>query len=1502
MVQRKLIACSVSLLLGCSAQIDSAKPSITALDPSAICADQDTAELTLRGAHFDAVPTGLLNDQPHLVLPKVSLRRTADTSGGAVASSPIEVSSVRWRDPAAISFSLGPSLGLEPGRYTVIVTGFDGQTAELLDGLVVIERPHLTQADPDLLCADRENMLTLAGRGFIKGPDGSLPRIMIDDQMLEASTISECTPFGANSSFQSCNRLELQIPSMAIGPGMHTVSVLNAPPIGCTSAEAQVLELVSGPKIDALSPELICESGRSTAVTIRGDSFLVSSGTPPSLRIGTVELTATPGECTPLASLREQGAICKTLTATIAQGALPVGAQPIAITNPGPADCLSRAGPPLIVDGPPRITRIVDDLICPEQSMRSVRIIGTNFVELTDSGTPREPRVDFISSSSTIAIVNVSTATCTDVPGTVERRRVCSEVIAAVPPDVLQGGAYRVVVTNPPPLSCATREDERLAAVAPPQIDRLRQSAICRDAADRTVTIEGRGFLALGSPGAFSAVPRVTVSRGATVLTYDVPVETHPRSVRPSSCTSVAGAQEAAVECTTLAITLPPDLQLGDFTVSVMNPGGATACRSAMNPSVTVTGPPTIVPGGVSPQQICVQGGQLTITGGGFVVGAIANLGGIDAMSTSVANGGMVVSATWGSLAALTIDQMYPLTVRNPDNCLALADFTVRLTRGSVTDFVDPPLAYNGIDTRLVLFTSPIPARPIRVRIQRQGSGEEVRFNDAEVTFDPARPGRASVVLPRSSAAAPLPAGVYDVAITDPTGCENVALGALTLADRVELGLTSMAPSVGYFADDLEVSLSATAAPPRESFMPTPRAYLSPASGGAAIELRSLGFVDSTRLDAVIPNALAQLPIGAYDVVVVNPSGAVGVLRGGYRVSGAPSPGIDAIVPASIRASAAQGVEIQGTGFDLDPMCTSSGCVRLVCRSPGSPIPNVAAPAAVSSSQPTSIHVSIDGSALTVGSACLVRVTNQDGSFAESSALAISDPTSGAVPIVFSAARPLVTGRRSPAASGGIASARARFIYAIGGDRGSDANALASVEAAPVGPYGDLGAWFRVPIDLPEPRTRAGIGRIGRFLYLAGGAVPGTGPSNAVLRASILDPSGAPVIIDPDLIVTPGASGGLAAGMYSYRISAVRPANDRANPGGETLASAPLSIQVPSSSGNRVAVRVSWQAQSGAAGYRIYRTSADEPFGRESLVCAIGANLTTFLDDGDPTSHMPACAPDPNTAPLPLGSTGVWHTAFPDNMNVASPRPLMTARASAAMAVSTDRTSASFHHLFVIGGTDGASPLASYEHLTVQTGAPFSQTIGADWVTGAHDPLGRSELGALVADPVTAPSSAPGSCVFALGGRTGPAQTTGIVEAALTPMQGAELGVWVSTFAGPGASDVPSAPAGFASAIANDTLYLFGGARMGGTTPDATVAFRTLAASGGPCSTFAGSWSTASGANLRARYLTSSAEVGGFVYVVGGVAGASSGACGGGAIDVASSSCIVDGALLGVEP
>jgi hypothetical protein len=121
------------------------------------------------------------------------------------------------------------------------------------------------------------------------------------------------------------------------------------------------------------------------------------------------------------------------------------------------------------------------------------------------------------------------------------------------------------------------------------------------------------------------------------------------------------------------------------------------------------------------------------------------------------------------------------------------------------------------------------------------------------------------------------PPGTYDLIITNPDGQEAKLAAAFTIVQGVSI--TSVTPNWADTGTEVEVAIAGA------GFKPDIRAAL--VSGPTSIEATTVTFVSSTQLTCKFN--LADAPVGAYDIGVVNPGGEGAILRGGFSVT-APSP------------------------------------------------------------------------------------------------------------------------------------------------------------------------------------------------------------------------------------------------------------------------------------------------------------------------------------------------------------------------------------------------------------------------------------------------------------------------------------------------------------------------------------------------------------------------------------------------------------------------------------
>ncbi len=924
----------------------------------------------------------------------------------------------------------------------------------------------------------------------------------------------------------------------------------------------------------------------------------------------------------------------------------------------------------------------------------------------------------------------------------------------------LEPGVYEITVSNPNGRSVTKLA--ALAAVARPTITSVEPDPVCTAQSDRSLTVSGTGFVKLGS-----LLP--TLDIGGSIF--------QPSSA--ADCVAISGAPVAVELCTSLTVDVPQNgLAPGTYEVTLTNPQPA-ACASTDPVTLEVKPPPELT--SVAPGSVCLGGGGLDLRGLHFENGMTVTVGGLGASNVHVASPTQA-TATLG--AGLALGGPYPVTVTNPSGCSSTLAATVTVSPGPLLVFVDPPVVWNGANTPVNVYATGVTGSVTKVQIVLTGSGNVP--TDLSFTPTPGRADRPKAVVPVGT-----PPGAYDVMLTDALGCPAVLSGALRVTDTTTLSLTGVLPSFGWTGSSTSVAISASTTPPSAGFGSLPTVYLTSATLSTPVILSSVARISATALTADVP---AGLPSGAYDVVVVNQDGSVGVLPGGFTVTANPPPSVSAIAPPQVpNTSAAQAIVIRGANFRA--AASARPQVVLRCRNPvGTLLADQTA--TVGSFTSTSINASINATTYPNGANCVVVVTNtDDGSRTEFSSLVVVTPQQNLTN--FIAGPMMITGRKGLGTVSGEASQQSRFIYAIAGDDG--ANTLKTVETLPVDIFGLPGAaFFAQRRELNTPRTRAGAVRIGRFIYAIGGTSTVNAAAaalNTVERAAILDQTFHPGDLNVDLNLSP--TDGLGAGVYYYRVAAVMPANDAFNPGGETLPSSPFGLSLPALTGRRLRVTLSWTPVPGAVGYRIYRSNADGTPDSAGLIADTSAALpSTVTCSSSTTCTDLGAAPDLATTVLPLGSTGTWTTLL-QTMGVARQAPGVT--------FALDPVLPNRAYIYVFGGLNPAgTALPSYELLPIQINLDGSQTPEAFTPGIAALTAARWRLGAYTATPDDTPRMNGGTYVWAGGG----ASAAGAMVANFDGGQVTTGGQLASlTNVGP----MNPQAAGYGVFAAGDFLYALGG-------------------------------------------------------------------------------------------
>ncbi len=1286
--------------------------------------------------------------------------------------------------------------------------------------------PLLADVQPDLLCVEQaEHQIALSGEGLAPllidtatGGNGIvLPRIFLQQTKdLTGATVSgkEVAIPEEDVTWESQRSMAAVIkPALALVPGVYRVRVENGS--GQEYLLQDALTIVPPPVLSAIDPDLVCLEQGGIDLTISGTGFIDNDGVLPTVNVGGLSLPASGvNDCQDLEGPAGTVRSCTLLTISLARQSLAEGSHVVSVTNPVPVDCTSTETVTIAVVPGPVITDVTPAMFCGDQQDVDLTVTGSGFLDV--DGTM--PTVEVGGNNYTAHTVNG----CVDVEGTLLNARSCTGLVFTLPAGALTGGWQDITVRNPAPADCDNTSSGSFYLVGAPQITRVSPTTPCEQNAS-DFTIAGSGFLELGGEQ-----PAVTIEG----------VDAQVASM--GGCIAIPNVPAASL-CTSMQVTVPAGtVGIGDYDITVTNPG-EIPCSTNFTSYI---GLPPIV-SSVSPLQLCEAGGTITVSGDRF----------LDGSYVSIASSGQTIDLPTTFIDAQTLQAtipdptppgLYDVSVTNPDGCADTLAATLDITPMPVIFFVDPPVAYNGINLQVTVYSTGILGAVTSVSVNPTGNPA----NLTELDFSYVQANRVQAVVPGG-----LAAGDYDVSVTDDLGCTGTLTAGLTIVedlsvaiDRVELpfGWTEARTGVNVYSPD-------TPDPGMANFAPTPRFYLNPAAAGPgtlASELKYTAYVSSTRASSTVP---AELPVGMYDLVAVNPDGGVGYLADAFEVTALPPPVIDALAPASVVNQDVQETTILGANFRTPEF--SADCLQ----PGGSTVPLVGT---ILLSDATSIQVSFNFVTQTVAdnSICIVKVTNDDGTYALYSALAVTNPSLNLAN--FSATSDMNTARRAPCAVAGDAAPGARFVYALGGDDGTNQESTAAtyydtVETAAIDPYGDLGQWNVLPYKLPAPRSFHSCTTIGRYVFVAGGN-GGAGAVNTVWRAKILDPQEAPEITDVDLRVDAESSAALLPGRYSYRVSALRPAGDPENPGGETLAGDPLLIQTPDID-EQIIITITWDAVPGADGYRIYRTpDPDLPGGNEVQIGEVAGTELTFVDDGTTV---------PGTGrPLPLGALGKFYSLA--NM--------VTAREGAGIAWATDPAAADRKYLYMLGGRDaGATGLNTLERLDIQIQADDTQQIASQWVIGGAD-IGpaRWQIQAFTADDLTAPDIlAPGETwIYAGGGIRDNLQFLQPEMVALQVEAGGALGESAGTRYA--VDDMQPFKAGYAAASFNNQLFVFGATQGAASTESASI---ELCPVGGACSGSIpdppdlANWNNLGIDLTVARYLMGGVTVSAFIFLIGGI-------------------------------
>ncbi len=1389
------------------------KPAVSKLAPGVVCLEQGDRTITLSGETF------LRNGDAKAVL----------AVDGVTDPFAAELSDCTAIDQADLDAEVCKTATINLAKGS-IASGFPALTVDNPDTaacksvddikLRVVPPPTIDKVAPALACvSEGDRKFVIQGSDFLT-VDGTDPKVTVGDKEFGVDAMGGCSALETQgATVQSCSSIDITIKKGELAPDLYAVTVVNPDPAGCDNTATGALRIVPPPALMNVEPALVCLDDGERMVVANGSDFLVVGGEAPAVMVDgeTLDPAAVdPGGCSDLTVAGLSVQKCTSLTLTLAQGSAALGTTDIKVTNPDPAGCSDQRSDLLTVVAGPTIASAEPALLCTDDGSKPIVITGTGFLSVGSD----LPAVSI--DGSAVASVD-SIDGCSEVMANGLMVQSCTTLNVTVAQNALVSGRPTVQVQNPDPAGCTATRGDVLTVPPPLAIASLDPLNVCQGTVNAAfpVTLSGTGFLRAGDTD-FS-------------MTFDGAAVT-PTSVSDCTPLDVAGASDV-FSCDTVAASLDLTGKTSapaSLPIAISNAGPAPACALTAMTALNVVAPPTVTGLDILDQTVDTavcsdKGFSLAVTGTGFVDGTTVTFSNSDGKSISAddvtVSSSTMLTATFGSgIEYDSVDPTFDLTVSTAAGCAGppLTD-VITVNPTPLVFFVDPPIAYNAISIDATVFTSGLTNSSALDTIELVGPDAATTATALTVVSNP-KPNRIVAHIPGIDSGTSQPtfaAGDYTVRVTSTLGCTGELPGGLKVTATTDGSLvTKIAPSFVSPTEATPVTVTGA------GLLSVPRLYLTPHGGtGTATALRAVTLQSATQLSALVPGGITA---GNYDLIVVNPDGKVGVLDNGVTVTSGEPPFVASVVPASLVPNAATTVTVTGTGFNVDTVvleCKANATATTVTTVNGTV---GASPTA------TQVKAQFDPGAAGVGagSVCLLKLTNTDGAFFEYSAVSTTTNSLNLSDWVASddanapvKPTPLSMGRRALSLVAGRPTGTSRFLYAIGGDSGTSgtgneavigSTVFDNVEAANVDVYGKMGSWsVQDRTLLPAPRTWAGAATIGRFIYLVGGN-DGSGATNTLYRAQILDPLATSEVTDLDAVLGDGTNG-LSGGLYYYGVAAIFPSSDASNPGGESLTGELLPVQLPDRS-EKIQLTLTWQAVAGAHGYRIYRSPTPDAAVSSLQLLAektCGASATDTCDCGTTPDQCRltddgTLTPSGN-GPLPAGSLGTWHAV--DGARCSSSDCLLTTKREALATVAVRNPGdPSKYFLYAIGGRDESGAYqSSYEVAVVSVASNGTQTV-ADWATGGTAlSSARAELGAWVmtADNSSIIRSGTATDVWFYlgGGRTTGGGIVTTVEAGQLQSNG-DIGTTPLTSV---TSLKSNGATGFGAGTSNDHLYVFGG-------------------------------------------------------------------------------------------
>lgn len=224
--------------------------------------------------------------------------------------------------------------------------------------------------------------------------------------------------------------------------------VANPAPADCDTTEAVYVEIVPAPTLTAVAPELECDEQGDQAFVLSGAGFVaLADGTLPTVTMGAYAASALSASDCVVLSGTSGASSCETLAFSLPAGSLGAGVVDVVVANPAPADCDSSEVVSVEIVPAPTLASVASaERVCVEQSERTVDLVGTGFVALTDGTLPS---LDLSGDAATVGGLSACTALSGPAGG-----QSCSELTATLAAGSLSPGVKDIVLANPAPADC----------------------------------------------------------------------------------------------------------------------------------------------------------------------------------------------------------------------------------------------------------------------------------------------------------------------------------------------------------------------------------------------------------------------------------------------------------------------------------------------------------------------------------------------------------------------------------------------------------------------------------------------------------------------------------------------------------------------------------------------------------------------------------------------------------------------------------------------------------------------------------------------------------------------------------------------------------------------------------------------------------------------------------------------------------------------------------------